>query len=74
MVVLVVHQDRIVTFKSKGQSPVAVDPDRPVAFKVTTQRVESPAWNIHVFRQLRPIKMGKQAGQFCGVVGLNASL
>jgi len=36
--------------------------------------VESPAWNIHVFRQLRPIKMGKQAGQFCGVVGLNASL
>jgi hypothetical protein len=46
VVILVVHQGGVSVFKSKGQTPVAIDTDRPVARKAALEGVPVPTWSV----------------------------
>lgn len=74
MIVLIVNQHRIVVFKYEGQSPVTVDPYRPVTIQAPSQRMKSPTGNVHLFWRSRLVQGCKLAIEFFSLVRLNASL
>jgi hypothetical protein len=60
--------------ETKGQSPVAIDPDRPMPFQVSTQLVQAPIGSIHVFRFNSIVQRGKQHLQLGRMMRLDAFL
>lgn len=74
MVILVVNQFGIFALKAKCQAPVAIYPYRPVAEKFSTQLVQAPIWDIHIFRPGCVVQDGKLELQPCRVMGLYAFL
>src|ERR1700761_2950496 len=43
VIVLIVHEDRILSLEGERQPPVAIHGDRPVPLQVTFQRVPAPS-------------------------------
>jgi len=74
MVILVVHENRILALESKGQAPASVDPDRPVFF-LALQRMQSPRQGLgHVVRALGAVKGSELLFQLGGMTRLNPGL
>lgn len=48
MVVLIIHQHRIIAVKQKCQAPVAVDRDCELPGEIACQSMQSPARHIHI--------------------------
>ena len=59
MIILIINQNRILTFKRKCQTPVTADIDRPMSGKIAMRLVKPPARSVHVFRRFCVIK-GKE--------------
>jgi hypothetical protein len=56
VIVLIVHEDRVLVFKSEGHPPVAVHLDRPMTCEITFQRMELPAWQTHCLGRISIIQ------------------
>ena len=48
MIVPIIYQNGIVSFKSECQSPVPIYGYGPVTFKVACKRVQLPAGGVHI--------------------------
>ena len=48
MVILIINQDGVSAVEPECQPPIAVDRDCPMPGEVALQRVEFPAWGVHV--------------------------
>jgi hypothetical protein len=74
VVVLIVHDDSISTFKLESQSPILIDPNRPVTIQQPLQGVQPPPGPIHIRRSGSRIELTQLQPQPLGMLGLNASL
>ena len=74
VVVLVVDQLDVGLVKSERDPPVAADPDRPVAGKVTLERVYSKRRDRKVVRALRHVEKREDAQQLRDVRRLDTLL
>src|SRR5712692_11581620 len=74
VVVLIVHQHGIFTFKCKRQPPVAADLHRPVAFKIAVQGMKLPSGCVHVLLGFGIVQRGKLQFQFIRMLWLNFRL
>lgn len=74
VIVLVIDQFGILADKSEGQTPISIEPHRPVLAQVISQRMKSPIGGAHVLRSLGVIQCGEQDAQLTGVMGLDACL
>ena len=74
VVVVIVHQDRIRTVKSKRHAPVAIYPDGPVAGQFALEWVKPPAGQAHILRSSRCIQLRQLPPQPGNMGGLNARL
>ncbi len=54
VIVLIIDQYRVFSFKSEGQSPIPIDGDGPMALQLTLQRMPAPP---------APIDIGRSRGQ-----------
>lgn len=50
MIILIIHQNGILTFKPKSQTPVSIDLDGPVTSQLALQRVQIPSGEVHAVR------------------------
>ena len=73
MVVLIVNQHDILPDKHKRQSPVTVDPNRPVTIQATRQRVMPPTGNVHLHWRGRLVLSCQLTIEFFSVMRLDAS-
>lgn len=71
MVVAIIDQNGVFSFKREGQSPVAADIYGPVTFEVAMERMQSPSRSVHVFRRFGIIKGEKLFPQSFRMTGLN---
>jgi hypothetical protein len=71
VVILVIDQHGVLSFKHKGHAPVSVDPYRPVT---VSQRMQPSAGNVHVARLLCLVQALKLRTQARRMMRLNASL
>jgi hypothetical protein len=50
MIVQIIDQDRILTFKLECKAPVSTDTDRPMISEFSRKRMKFPSWSVHVDR------------------------
>ena len=71
MIVAMVNENGVFTFKREGESPVAADRHRPVAFQISMERMRSPAGSIHVLQRPGIVESEKLFAQALTMTGLN---
>lgn len=74
MIVLVVDYFCIDADKSKGDSPIAANPNRPSTLACSLERVQSKAGKGHVVRLGRGAKPAQDQSQALRMLGLNPRL
>ncbi len=74
MVILIIYQFGVTTFKGEGHAPASVNCHGKMPRQIAIQRVKSPAWCIHVICALRTVHHGQHNAQLTGVMRLYASL
>jgi hypothetical protein len=74
MVVLVIHQNGIDTFKFESQTPIFIDPYCPMVLQVAFQRMKSPVGQVHLGRFLSSVQFCQLKAQSHRMLGLYASL
>jgi hypothetical protein len=74
VIVEVIDHLHIGAGEAKGQSPVRVNPDRPVRDQIALEAVATPAANVHVLRATGCIQPAELQPQPVGMPGLNAGL
>src|SRR5579864_4297320 len=74
VIILIVDENRVLTFKLERQAPVSADADRPVVFEFSGQRVELPSRGVHVPRPPSIVRGKQLQAQFAGMLRLNSSL
>ena len=72
MIILVVHQNRVLALKCKSQPPIPTDAYCPLSFKVAVKSVQAVAWSIHVGWATRCIQRGEQIPEPFRMGGLNS--
>jgi len=50
MIILIVHQYRVLPFKGKGQTPAFIDLHRPMTSKLAFEWMQFPAREVHPIR------------------------
>jgi hypothetical protein len=56
MIVFIIYIKCITALNLECNSPVPTDLDRPSAFTISLERVETQAWQIHIFKRLSRFK------------------
>jgi hypothetical protein len=74
VIIPVINQDRIFALEPESQPPIAAHSNGPVAFQVSTQRMQPPTGRIHIFRGpcvvereelvAQPIRVGRLDSRF----------
>src|SRR5215467_10413723 len=74
VIVLIVHQDSILSLKSECQAPVATHSYRPMPCQIAFQRIKVVPRCIHVIRATCDIKCCEQRSQSFAMLGLDSGL
>ncbi len=74
MVVAIVNEDGVFSFKGEGESPIAADTHCPVTLEVAMKRMQPPSGSVHVFRSSGVVEGEKLFPQPFGMTGLNFRL
>jgi hypothetical protein len=74
VIILIVHEDRVLTFKPERQAPVSADADCPVISELAGEAMKSPPRSIHIFRPLGIVKREQLQAKLVAVLCLNAGL
>ena len=74
VIVLIVDQNRILSFKSKRHPPVATHRHRPMALQVSFQRMQTTARGIHIFGSTSHVERGQQPPESFGMFWLDPRL
>lgn len=74
MVILVVDQFDIRSDEPKGDTPVSVDPDRPVPLQLAFEWMETESGQVEIIRHHGHIEQTEKASEFGGMSRLNAAL
>ena len=72
MIIPVIHKDCLLAIKGEGQSPVFIDPHRPVSCHAAFQPVQSPARHVHLLWPARRIQQRELASQLVRVFRLDS--
>lgn len=72
MVILIIDKLGVGADKPEGDTPVPVDPNRPVAFQITLQRVQLEGRQVHVIRPCRDIEQAENVSELLHMGSLNA--
>jgi len=71
VIILIVDENRVLTFKLERQSPIPADTYSPVILELPRQQMKFPSWSVLV-AWLACIVKGKQLqAQLAGVLRLN---
>ena len=74
MVILIIHENRVLTFKRKYQPPIPADADCPMPLKVSMEWMQSVTGSIHIRRLAGHVQCCKQDSKLPRMRGLNSSL
>jgi hypothetical protein len=70
--VLIVHEDGILVFERKGQTPICAHHDRPMILESSSQRVKLPSRSVHVTGASGVFQRKQLKAQLAGVLWLNS--
>lgn len=73
MVILIIDELGVGADKAEGDTPVAINPDRAMAFQVALQRVHLERRPIHILRTCRDFEQSKDVSEFLYMGHLNAA-
>jgi|SRR5580704_1496087 hypothetical protein len=71
VIVLIVHEDCVLSFKLERHTPVPADVDCPVIFEMAGEAMKPPSRRIHIFRPLGTIQREQLQTKLVGMLGLN---
>jgi hypothetical protein len=74
MIILVVHENRILALKQKSQSPIPTNAHCPMSLKVATKCVQAVTGSIHIGGRASCIQRGEQISEFFRMRGLDSRL
>ncbi len=74
VVVLIVHENRVLFVKRKRQSPVATHDHGPMAFQVSLQGMPTASRSVHIFGSAGNIERGEKPSEFLRMPWLNSRL
>jgi hypothetical protein len=74
MVVLIVHEDRVLAFKRKREPPITANTYGPMTLKAAVKRVQLVARSIHISRTACRIQRSEQISESSCLRRLNSCL
>jgi hypothetical protein len=72
VIIAIIDQDRVLTLKAEGDTPISADCDGPVPLEVSLQTMKPPSRSIHVFGLASAVQHDQLYAQTSGVLGLNS--
>ncbi|MGH8522975.1 MAG: hypothetical protein ACREXY_01780 [Gammaproteobacteria bacterium] len=67
VIILIVHQYRVLPFKGKGQTPAFVDPDRPMTSKLAFEWMQFSAREVDAIRSDGGIQSRRVNASACAI-------
>jgi len=74
VIVLIVNENCVFSFKLEGEPPIAIDSNGPMAFQIPFQRMQAPSRRVQVGSRFCRIKSIKLNGELGGMGRLNSCL
>jgi hypothetical protein len=71
MIILVIHQNRVLTLIGKGQPPISTDAHCPMRLKVAVKSMQLVTRRAHVSRTSRRVQRGEQISKSFRMRGLD---